>query len=174
MKTKTILVILQVLAFLGGIGYSIQCGSQLLALAASFKNPDWAKRVYDAHQDLFILRNQSISSFVLVMLMVIAILAMKAFIWYRLANLLLRLKMENPFSLMVASRLERVSYLLAGIWALSFIGRIYLDWLSKTMAIPLTAISMGDESFFIAGIAYVFSQIFRRGVEIQEENQLTV
>jgi hypothetical protein len=174
MKTKTILAVLQILAFLGGIGYSIQCGSQILSLVASFINPDWAKRVYDAHAELFILRDQHIYAFVFAMLIVIAALAAKALIWYQLANLLLKLKIETPFSLTVANRLETVSYLLVGIWALSVIGKLYLDWLSKTLATPLTGMSMGDESFFIAGIAYVFSQIFRRGVEIQDENQLTV
>jgi Protein of unknown function (DUF2975) len=174
MKTKTMLVVLQILAFLGGIGYSIQCGSQILSLVASFINPDWAKRVYDAHVELFMLRQQSISAYVFAESIVIIILATKALIWYQLANLLLKLKIEAPFSLRVASKLETVSYLLVGIWGLSFVGKIFMDWLLKTMATPITDISMGDESFFIAGIAYVFSQIFRRGVEIQEENQLTV
>ena len=174
MKTKTILAVLQILAFLGGIGYSIQCGSQILSLVASFINPDWAKRVYEAHAELFILRDQHIYAYVFAMLIVIAVPAAKALIWYQLANLLLKLKIETPFSLTVANRLQTVSYLLVGIWALSVIGKLYLDWLSKTMATPLTGISIGDESFFIAGIAYVFSQIFRRGVEIQDENQLTV
>src|SRR5580693_3676561 len=112
MKTKTILMILQILAFLGGIGYSIECGSQILSLAASFKNPDWAKRVYDAHQDLFILREQSISSYFYTMAIVIVILATKAFIWYRLADLLVKLKIETPFSILVAKRLEKIAYLL--------------------------------------------------------------
>jgi hypothetical protein len=40
-KTETILMVSKFLALLGGIWYSILCGSQLLTLVASFINPDW-------------------------------------------------------------------------------------------------------------------------------------
>jgi hypothetical protein len=42
------------------------------------------------------------------------------------------------------------------------------------MGIQLPTHDMGDEYLFIAGMIYIISQIFKRGIEIQEENNLTV
>ena len=55
MKTRTeiILVVLKVLAFLGFIKYSIDCGAQLTNFVASFIDPDWAKRTYEVNLDIF-------------------------------------------------------------------------------------------------------------------------
>lgn len=53
LKTETILTFSKILALLGAIWYSILCGSQLLTLIASFINPEWAKRTYEADLNLF-------------------------------------------------------------------------------------------------------------------------
>jgi hypothetical protein len=64
---------------------------------------------------------------------------------------------------------------LLGVWIVSSVfWKIYVYYLSQATGIQLAANNTGDEYLFIAGIVYVISQIFKRGIEIQEENQLTV
>jgi len=41
-QTKTILEIIKYLALIGAIGFSIECGSQLIFLIISFSNPEFA------------------------------------------------------------------------------------------------------------------------------------
>jgi hypothetical protein len=174
-KTETILMVSKFLALLGGIWYSILCGSQLLTLVASFINPDWAKRTYEVDLNIFSIREHSIWFYVYAMCLTIAVTALKAFIWYVVFELLSKLKLQTPFSMEVEKKLERIAYLLLGVWIVSSIfWKIYIYYLSKAMGIQLPANNNQDEYFFMAGIIYIVSQIFKRGIEIQEENQLTV
>ena len=177
MKTRTekILVVLKFLALLGGIWYSILCGSQLLTLIASFINPGWAKHTYEVDLNIFSIRDHSVWYYVYAMCLTIAVSALKAFIWYVILDLLTKLKLQTPFSMEVEKKLERVAYLFLGIWIISSIfWKIYAYYLLQATGIQLPANNSGDEYLFIAGIVYIISQIFKRGIEIQEENQLTV
>lgn len=75
----------------------------------------------------------------------------------------------------VTKKLVTISYLLLGVWILmAIIGKTYAYYLATSTGIALPAKYTGDEYFFIAGIVYIISQIFKRGIEMQEENQLTV
>jgi hypothetical protein len=177
MKTRTekILEVLKFLALLGGIWYSILCGSQLLTLIASFINPGWAKHTYEVDLNVFSIRDHSVWYYVFAMCLTIVVSALKAFIWYVILDLLTKLKLQTPFSMEVEKKLERVAYLFLGIWIISSIlWKIYAYYLLQDTGIQLPANNNGDEYLFIAGIVYIISQIFKRGIEIQEENQLTV
>ena len=176
MKTKTerILVILKILALLGAIGYSIECGAQLLSFVASFINPDWAKRTYHANPDIFALRDHFYVYYVYSMLVVIALSAMKGTVWYVMVDLLAKLRLSTPFSIGVAIKLKRISSLLLVTWIIGITPKMYTHWLSKTAGIQLPGLDIADEYLFIAGLVYIIYQIFMRGIEMQEENQLTV
>ena len=174
-KTETILMVSKFLALIGGIWYSILCGSQLLTLAASFINPDWAKGTYEADLNIFSIREHSIGFYVYAMCLTIAVSALKALIWYVVFELLSKLKLQTPFSLEVEKKLERIAYLLLGVWIVSsFFWKTYIYYLAQDTGIQLLANNSGDEYLFMAGIIYIISQVFKRGIEIQEENQLTV
>ena len=174
-KTETILVISKFLALLGAIGYSIQCGGQLTTLVASFINPDWAKRTYEVDLNIFSIRDHSTWYYAYAMCLTIAVSALKAFIWYVVFELLVKLKLQTPFSIEVERKLERIAYLLLGVWIVSSIfWKTYIYYLSQATGIQLQANNSGDEYLFMAGIIYIISQVFKRGIEIQEENQLTV
>lgn len=175
MKTKTILTFSKFLALLGALWYSILCGSQLLTLIASFINPVWASRTYEVNLDIFNIREHSIGFYVLAMCLIIAISALKALIWYLVFTLLTKLKLQTPFSMEIEKKLEGIAYLLLGVWLVSsFFWKTYNHYLVKATGIELTANNTGDEYIFMAAIVYIISQVFKRGIEIQEENQLTV
>jgi len=174
-KTETILTISKFLDLLGAIGNSILCGSQLLTLVSSFINPDWAKHTYQADLNIFSIREHNVLFYVLAMCLLIVVSALKAFIWYVVFALLSKLKLQTPFSMEVEKKLEGIAYLLLGVWIVSSIfWKIYIYYLSQATGIQLPANNSGDEYLFIACIVYIISQVFKRGIEIQEENDLTV
>jgi len=75
----------------------------------------------------------------------------------------------------VENKLGRIAYLLFGVWLVSSVfWKTYMYYLSKTTGIQLLTNSNGDEYFFMACMIYIISQVFKRGIEIQEEIQLTV
>ncbi len=177
MKTRTekILVVLRILAFMGAIKYSIDFGAQLTSLVAGFINPEWAKRTYQVNLDIFSIRARSISFYAYAMCLNIAVSALKATIWYVVFALLSKLKLQTPFSMEVEKKLERIAYLSLCVWIVgSIFWATYAYYLTQATGIQLPANNSGDEYFFMAGIIYIVSQIFKRGIEIQEENQLTV
>ena len=174
-KTETILMVSKFLALLGGIWYSILCGSQLLTLVASFINPDWAKRTYEVDLNIFSIREHSTGFYVYAMCLTIAVSAIKALIWYVVFVLLSKLKLQAPFSMEVEKKLEKIAYLLLCVWLVSSVfWKIYSYYLSKATGVQLATNNSGDEYLFLAGMIYIISQVFKRGIEIQTENELTV
>ena len=107
MKTKTenILLVMKYLALLGAIGFSIECGSQIVSLIATFINPEWAKRVYHVDTTIMSIHNVSTIQYIYAMSIVIAVLVLKATIWYSIFYLLEKLKLKSPFSLKVIKKL---------------------------------------------------------------------
>jgi hypothetical protein len=176
MKTKTekILSFMKILALLGGIGFSIECGSQLTSFVISFYNPDYAERYYAIHRDLFRLLNHQIGYFISATTIVIVLSAIKALVWCLIFNLLMKLKVQELFSKMVARKLETLAFLLLGIWLMSTLGNIYIHWLPQKTGEIIRLMDVSGAYFFMAGIMYIVFQIFQRGIEIREENQLTV
>lgn len=86
--------------------------------------------------------------------------------------------------MLTAHRLISTGYLLLSIWIISFIGKNYLHSLQKSLAgITELMQSFGyaqaafdaDGVYLLnAGIVYIIAQIFKRGVELQQENELTI
>ncbi|HMC84399.1 MAG TPA: hypothetical protein VKI61_02695, partial [Chitinophagaceae bacterium] len=72
-KTQTILTISRILAFMGGVWYSILWGSRLLTLVASFINLEWAKHTYEADLTLFGIREHNTGYYVFAMCLIIAV-----------------------------------------------------------------------------------------------------
>ena len=174
-RTEIILIVLKYLALLGGIGFSIECGAELLSLVAGILNPAWSIHVYKFDPDWLHIRENNAGLYVCGMVLIIAISALKGTIWYLIFNLLEKFQLQSPFSMKVTKQLEKISFLLLGTWFLmGFIGKTYSYYLIKSTGLTMPGQNMGDDYFFVAGIVYIISQIFKRGIEMQEENSLTV
>ncbi|MEP7322567.1 MAG: DUF2975 domain-containing protein [Saprospiraceae bacterium] len=176
MKTRTekILDVLIVLAWMGFIGYAVNFGSQLISFIVSFGNPEASKHIYRVDQNLISVRQFNFRYYVGVMSFVLVLSIMLMQLWYVVITLLSKLNIKNPFTIEVAKKLEKIAYSLLSIWIVGFIGEKYVDWVSKNMGGPLSIIKATNEFLFTAGIVYIISQIFRHGIELQEENQQTI
>jgi hypothetical protein len=62
-----------------------------------------------------------------------------------------------------ADRLRRVSLLIIGLWVATFLTNLFGGSLTLT-----------TDYLFTAGLTYLISHIFRRGVVMQSEQELTV
>ena len=173
-QTKTILEIIKYLALIGAIGFSIECGSQIISLIVSFFKPEVASKFYKVSQKIYELRNFDLRHFGFTMTLTISFSAMKSYIWYYIFDFLNKLSLKNPFTIEISSKIQKISYILFELWVISFIGNSYIGFVSKETGIDLANHFNHEEYFFMAGIVYIISQIFKRGVELQEENELTV
>jgi hypothetical protein len=98
---------------------------------------------------------------------------MKANIWYRVARIISLIKIESPFTLELTRKLEKISYLLFSISILGYLGSTFAGWLGEKAQQFQNDWDAG-EFLFMAGLLFIVSQIFKRGVELQSENELTV
>ena len=171
-KTKDILTVVNILAYIALIGFSIEAGALLISYGVSCVNPEAAKDLYKG-LDLFNLRHSSFRDYTGVVSFMVAIAILKSAVWYEVVKVLSKINLVNPFTMEVARILERISYILFSTWLVSMLSSGYNRWLEKTAG-EFHGSFGGGEFIFMAGLVFIISQVFKRGVEIQSENELTV
>jgi len=175
MKTKTtqILGVMQILAWLAFIGYAAEAGAILISFGVSCVNPEASKNLYKG-LNLYDLRQFSFLYYILTISLMVVISVMKSYIWYLVIKILSKMNLMNPFKIEVTHILEKMSYILFATWvAASLINALTL-WLMKESEVLQGKTNSVDEFLFMAGLVFIISQVFKRGVEIQSENELTV
>jgi hypothetical protein len=170
-KTEKLLKIMNILSWVIFFGILIETGAVVISYFVSINNPEAAKVLYKGI-DMYAYRQQSFGHYSFLVAYKVFICVMKAYIAFQMTKLLTRLNISRPFTIEVVLLMQSISYSILIIWIVSVINNIHVDLLAKSYDIPATHIS-GD-FIFIAGIVYVFAQMFRRGIEIQSENDLTV
>lgn len=171
-KTQTILVIMNVLAWITFIGLMIKAGAILVSFVMTLFNPDAAKNLYNG-ENLYDLRQTLFVQYLNMVSFNIALPAMEAYTAYLIIMVLSKIKLTNPFTAEVAAILERISYVIFGTWIVAMIHNAHTSWLMKKVP-GLQEEMISGEFIFLAGVVFVIAQIFKRGVEIQSENELTV
>lgn len=171
-RTVTILQVMQVVTWIVYIGLSIEAGGIMVSFFVSLFNFQAAE---DLHLGLGLkhLLDFDQRHYIAYVSLLIAVPVLKASLMYRLIQVLSKVKLESPFTLDVAKILEKMSMTLFGIWIVSLIGHSYANWLTKKTPESFS-FEVLDEYLLIAGLVFILSQVFRRGVEIQVENDLTV
>ncbi|MBL0745508.1 DUF2975 domain-containing protein [Chryseolinea lacunae] len=171
-RTEHILTALYVLAWIAFVGFLVEAGALLLSYVISCINPDGAKNLYKGF-NLNSDRNMSLWYNTMSVSFLIALAVMKAYVWYYVIRILSKINMVNPFTTDVAQMLERISHLLLSAWIVAMLSGAQAHWLSKTTGDDYHGVPSGD-FLFMAALVFVISQVFKRGVEIQSENDLTI
>ncbi len=175
MKTEIVLTVMKILVWFALLFYSIFCVLYVILYVDSLFNDHPFSNIY-LGLDLLKLKEYSFLKYSTSLASLIVLAALKANVWYRVTRIIQNIKMENPFTMEVTRHLEKISYILLNIWILGFIGSTFSFWLTNQseMAKSLQE-ALGYKGFlFMAGLLFIVSQIFRRGVELQSENDLTV
>jgi hypothetical protein len=171
-RTEQILSVLHILAWIAFIGYAIEAGAVLVSFAVSCVNPEAAKNLY-LKLDFRHLRQFNMLYYSGSVLFMIVLSVMKSYVWFLVIKTLQKINLVSPFTKEVANMLERISYLLFSIWLIGMLSNGYTASLFKLTG-ELFGTYITGEFVFMAGLIFVISQIFKRGVEIQSENELTV
>ena len=175
-STKQILKILYILSWIIFIGLCIEVGSFIFnAFFTLLLNP-----VNANYFDLKSLYEYDSGHFLTELLFMGIVTAMKALIFYLIVKILhdKKLNMTQPFNKEVGRFIFNLSYLSFGIGLFSFWGVKYTEWLvNKSVQMPeIQHLSIGgaDVWLFMCVTLFVIAQIFKRGIEIQSENELTI
>lgn len=171
-KTETILVVMNVIAWITFIGLLIEAGAILLTYGVSAANPKAAANLYRG-LDFQSLRQYDFWHYTGVISLKAAILIVEAYAAYLVIKVLSTIRLANPFTMDVAKKLENIAYTLVLAWVAVLLYNGQLKWLSKEVA-DLENKRLSPDFIVYAGLVFIISQVFKRGVEIQTENELTV
>ncbi len=171
-KTETILAVMNVLTWIIFVGLMIEAGALLVTYAIGLAKPEMVPKLYKG-MDWFNLRQYDVWFYSGIISLKAAILILEAYTAYMVIKVLSSIKMTNPFTMQVAKRLENIAYTLLLVWVAILIYNGQLKWLVKDVA-DLEGKELSADLIVYAGLVFVISQIFKKGVEIQTENELTV
>jgi len=178
MKTKNdfILIVLNVVSWIIFVGLSIEAGGLIVNFAFSVFKPEIVGNLYQK-LDLSSLYQQSKWAFYGMYSFVLFIAVLKAILFYIVIMLPYKLDLSKPFSSFIAKKITQISYYTFSIGILSFIAQQTAKNLSHHgfEIDKLSQFWVDSQAFILmAAIIYVIATIFKKGVEIQNENDLTV
>ena len=178
--TKQMLKLLQVISWIIFIGLCIEAGGIIFSSVYTFAiSPVNTHRFWEGI-DLSSLYQFDPGQFIVIILFMVIVAVLKAILFYLIIKLFVekKLSMAQPFNPALRSFLLHAAYLALGIGLFSHSGCEYADWLSKQkveMPDP-QSLQLGgaDVWLFMAVVLFVITQLVKRGIEIQHENDLTI
>jgi hypothetical protein len=167
---------LQIVAWIIFVGLCIEAGALLVNFIYSLFKPEVVKNLYQK-LDLSQIYNISIWVYFGVYSFILVVSLLKAYLFYVVIKLLSRLDLSNPFSNFVSGHITKISYITLSVGLISYIARQVVQSLPH-YGIDIAALDSfwTDSKAYIlmAAVLYVIASIFKRGVELQNENDLTV
>lgn len=172
-KTKRILTIMHVLAWVVFVGLMVQSGAIVFGYIYSLINPHMAGKLYTG-LNLFELRQSDLVQYTIAMFFLALTPGLKAYIAFAVIKTLSNVNLQNPFTMATVNKLESISYDLVVIWGVRILQNVHREVWLKDLQVDIGTTGYSGETLFIAGLVFVISQVFKRGVELQSESDLTV
>ncbi|MBL7932837.1 MAG: DUF2975 domain-containing protein [Bacteroidia bacterium] len=177
--TKTnnfIFIFLLVVSWLIFAGLGVEAGGVLVNFFFSLYKPEFLPNLYQK-LDLTELYKSSKIAFYAVYVFIISIAVLKTFLFYIVVRLMHKMDLSKPFDAFVARHIMLMSYFTLAIGLLSLIARETADSLMQQgfNAANLNLFWVDSQAFILMGaVIYIIAIIFKKGVDIQNENDLTV
>lgn len=179
-RTKLVLKILYVLSWIIFIGVCIEAGGSIFSAFYTLVINSFNARTFWVGNDLSGLYTYGRGHFFIETLLISIASVMKACIFYLITKYLYpkKLNMSQPFSKELGSLIIKISAFAFATGIITWAGVAYTDWLVKQgVKMPDTQhlrLGGADVWLFMGVTLFVIAQIFKRGIEIQSENELTV
>jgi hypothetical protein len=179
-STKQILKILLVISWVIFVGVCVEAGGFIFnAFFTLVLDPADARRAWQ-EVDLSALYNYDHGYFFVETLLMSIVAVLRACLFYLIIKMLhsKKLDLAQPFSHEVERFILKITYVTFLIGIFSLWGTKYAEWLvsqgAKMPGIQYLRLGGADVWLFMSVILFVIAQIFKRGIEIQAENDLTV
>ncbi len=167
---------LYAIAWLIFVGLSIEAGGLLVNFFFSLFKPEFIQNLYQK-LDLSVMYRDSKLVFFGVYSFILSIAILKAILFYIVIRLMHKMDLKKPFNTYVANQIMLVSYFTLSIGLLSYIARQLAKNLTHHGFVTdnLNQFWAGSQAFILMGaVIYIIATIFKKGVDIQNENDLTV
>ena len=158
------------------IGLCIQAGTLLFTSIYSFFNPIVAENLYEG-LNLHGLMSQQIWYYIGLLTILLQVVGLKAYMFYLMTKIFYTINLDHPFSKKVSDLISRITAICFRIGILAIFAAGSLKWLLKRgFDVPSIDSYTGGafEYLLMSALLYAIAQVFKRGVEIQSENELTI
>lgn len=167
---------LLIIAWIIFVGLGIEAGGLIVNFFFSLYEPDFIGKLYQK-LNLIGLYRESRLAFFSVYSFILSIAILKAWLFYILIMLMHRMDLSRPFNSHVSAQISKISYytLLIGVTGL-IAGLVSNNLIHHGYNIEGVQQYWSDSQAFIlmGAIVYVIAVIFKKGVELQNDNDLTV
>jgi hypothetical protein len=167
---------LEVVVWIIFVGLCIETGALVVNFVYSLFNPLALKNLYNK-LDLSDLYEQSQFVFFLIYSFILSISLLKAFLFYEVIKLIGKLDLQMPFSVFVSNQISRIRTVTFTIGLLSIIAtKVVHNFSEKGFDVNQLNEYWTDGKAFIlmSAVLIIIATIFKRGIELQSENDLTV
>lgn len=158
------------------IGLCIQAGTLIFTFAYSLIQPLISKDLYEG-LNLFSLQTQSKWYYITLVTLLISISILKAQLFYTMIRIFIKIDLIHPFSNGIAKLISKLSYIAFTLGVTQLLSSAFVKWLDpevfQLMGVD-NHLSGSFEYFLLSALIFAIAQVFKRGVEIQAENELTV
>lgn len=167
---------LHIIAWIIFVGISIEAGGLLVNFFFSIFKPDFLDRLYQK-LDITSIYETSKWTFFSAYSFMLSVMILKAYLFYMVIQLMQKIDLSSPFNADVSRRIARLSYMTL---AIGFLGQGAMQFAKTLMHHGIDTSDIvgfwSDSAAFIlmGAVIYIIAVIFKRGVAIQQENELTV
>lgn len=170
-----VFLVLYIIAWIFFIGLSIEAGGLIVNFVFSVVKPEMVGNLYQK-LDLTLMYQQNKWVFYGIYSFVLIIAVLKTVLFYCVIDLLHKSDLKKPFNSFVSQKILQISYFTFTIGIFSHIAKEIAKYLSHHFDTDkLNHFWVDSEAFILmAAIVYVIAVIFKKGIEIQNENDLTV
>lgn len=167
---------LHIVAWVIFVGLCIEAGGLIVNFIFSLYKPEFVQNLYQK-LDLSEMYERSKWAFFSMYSFILVIAILKAVLFYVVIRLVSKIDLSKPFNSFVSRQITQISYYTLSIGLLSYIARqsaknlVHRGFVTDNLN-PFWA----DSQAFIlmAAVIYVIATIFKKGIDIQNENDLTV
>jgi hypothetical protein len=180
MKTDNYLKILHIISWILFIGVSIEAGGFLFnALFTIWLKPIAAQKFW-TEVNLSDLYSYSTNHFLVLTSFMIIVAVLRAVLFFYILKVFQKDKLDisRPFNKSLGLFLHKLAFLSLGIGVFSFCGAKFASVLAsegiRLPEIQYLRLAGADVWLFMGVTVLVIAQIFKKGIEIQKDNDLTI
>lgn len=167
---------LHIVAWVIFVGLCIEAGGLIVNFIFSLYKPDFVQNLYQK-LDLSQMYNRSKWAFFGMYSFILTIAILKAYLFYIVIRLMYKINLSKPFDRFVSEQITKISSYTFSIGILSYVARQTAKNLQHHGYVVdnLNQFWADGQAFILMGaVVYIIATIFKKGVDIQNENDLTV
>ncbi|WAC39827.1 DUF2975 domain-containing protein [Pedobacter sp. SL55] len=175
--SSRIITIMNVLFWIVFIGLCIKTGTILFSFIVGLLGNSIPTEKLYLELNISELYNLGIFHYLNIGLILLIVPALKTYMAYLAVKISMKINLKEPFSKAICKGVAQISYLALTVGILQLCGQSYCkELLKRGFSLPNISgyFGYGGEFLFLAGIIFIIAQVFKRGLEIQSENELTI